>query len=52
MVVTLVVKVIFNHLKLNLSFAKEEKQWMERVLKRQKLDAEGQANIVLFQVKF
>jgi hypothetical protein len=33
-----------------LSFAKDEKQWMERVLKRQKLDAEGQAHIALIQV--
>ena len=31
------------------SFAKDEKLWMERLLKRQKLDAEGQANIVLLQ---
>ncbi len=33
-----------------ISFAKDEKQWMERVLKRQKLDAEGQAHIALIQV--
>ena len=31
------------------SFANDEKQWMERLLKRQKLDSEAQANIVLLQ---